>query len=50
MEFLISLPRLEYRGNYDLKVIIGVIPAASKGVIIGIAGKIFFNLPNHILC
>lgn len=39
-EFLISLPRLEYKGKYDLKVILGVVPATSAGDIIGIAGRI----------
>lgn len=38
-DFLISLPRLEFKGNYDLKAVIGALPVDYRGDLIGIAGK-----------
>ena len=39
-DFLISLPRLEFKGKYDLKAVLGALPVDSRGDMIGIAGKI----------
>lgn len=48
-EFLLSFPRLEYKGKYDLKVVLGLIPAASQGEIVGIAGEFKNYLINFFL-
>ncbi|CAG9803576.1 unnamed protein product [Chironomus riparius] len=36
-DFLISLPRLEFKGKYDLKAVIGALPVDNRGDMIGIA-------------
>lgn len=50
-DFVIHLPRLEFKGKYDLAIRVVLVDIAGKGDIIGILGEdslIFFQLPLNL--
>lgn len=38
-DFIIHLPRLEFKGKYDMKVRVVLVDLAGKGDIVGVLGK-----------
>lgn len=40
-DFIIHLPRLEFKGKYDLKVKVILVDVAGKGDIVGVFGELF---------